>query len=74
MNHTFVEAELRHLEAVFRLQQPTRVLPFEWWRGRILEVSASASLDDHVRRVKRLEEALRIIESGSGGSGGGNYI
>ncbi|CAB3803237.1 hypothetical protein LMG28688_05735 [Paraburkholderia caffeinitolerans] len=62
MNHTYVEAELRHLEAVFRLQQLTRVLPLEWWLGRIQEVSASASVDDHVRRVKRLEEALRVIE------------
>ncbi|WP_213300605.1 hypothetical protein [Paraburkholderia sacchari] len=62
MNHTFVEAELRHLETVFRLQQVTRVLPLEWWLARIKQVSASAIIEDHVRRVKRLEEALRVIE------------
>ncbi|MFX1674516.1 hypothetical protein PWR63_19975 [Paraburkholderia sp. A2WS-5] len=44
------------------MQPVTRALPLEWWLGRIRQVSASACIDDRLRRVKRLEDALRVIE------------
>lgn len=68
MNYRLFENELQHLESVFRNLAPNPVLPVDWWRQRVRTLSSSAQLDDHKRRVSRLQEALLALEARASGS------
>ncbi|SDE18981.1 hypothetical protein [Paraburkholderia lycopersici] len=63
MNHHQLEKDIEHLEHIIgRLSGRDRI-PLSYWRGRLDSVSTANLVPSQMLRVKRLNEALRALES-----------
>ncbi|WP_322030146.1 hypothetical protein [Paraburkholderia sp. J76] len=63
MNHHQLEKDIEHLEHIIgRLSGQDRI-PLSYWRGRLESVSSANLVPSQMQRVKRLNEALRALES-----------
>lgn len=62
MNHQQLEKDIEHLEHVMpRISADDRI-PLSYWRNRVNSVSAAILVPSQASRVKRLNEALRVLE------------
>ena len=64
MNHHQLEKDIEHLEHVIaRLSGEDRI-PLSYWRDRIDRVLSASLVPSQASRMKRLNEALRVLEVG----------
>ena len=62
MNHQQLEKDIEHLEHVMpRISADDRI-PLSYWRNRVNSVSAAILVPSQASRVKRLNEALLVLE------------
>jgi hypothetical protein len=66
MNHHQLESDLEHLEHVLARITGTDHIPLSYWRKRVDDVSAAASIPAQKTRAQRLDEALSALESRTG--------
>jgi hypothetical protein len=66
MNHHQLESDLEHLEHVLTRITGTDHIPLSYWRKRVDDVSAAASIPAQKTRAQRLDEALSALESRTG--------
>jgi hypothetical protein len=62
MNHHQLEKDIEHLEHVIARLSGTDRIPLSYWRGRIDSVSSANLVPSQALRVKRLSEALSVLE------------
>ncbi len=63
MNHHQLEKDIEHLEHVIARISGQDRIPLSYWRGRVDTVLNADLVPSQVRRVKRLNDALRELES-----------
>ncbi|HEY1995844.1 hypothetical protein [Paraburkholderia sp.] len=64
MNHHQLEKDIEHLEHVMqRIGVPDRSLPLSYWRERVNSVTGAVCAPSLIKRVKRLDDALRALEA-----------
>ncbi|MCX4164195.1 MULTISPECIES: hypothetical protein [Paraburkholderia] len=62
MNHQQLEKDIEHLEHVMpRISADDRI-PLSYWRNRVNSVLAAILVPSQASRVKRLNEALLVLE------------
>ena len=63
MNHHQLEKDIEHLEHIIARLSGRDRIPLSYWRGRLASVSSANLVPSQALRVKRLDEALRVLES-----------
>jgi hypothetical protein len=63
MNHHQLEKDIEHLEHIITRLSGRDRIPLSYWRGRLDSVSSANLVPSQMLRVKRLNEALRALES-----------
>lgn len=63
MNHHQLESDLEHLEHVLARISGGDRIPLSYWRKRIDDVTAAASIPSQKTRAQRLDEALIQLEA-----------
>jgi hypothetical protein len=63
MNHHQLEKDIEHLEHIIARLSGRDRIPLSYWRGRLDSVSNANLVPSQALRVKRLNEALRALES-----------
>ncbi|MBN3754669.1 hypothetical protein G3N95_17085 [Paraburkholderia sp. Tr-20389] len=66
MNHHQLESDIGHLEYMLARISGTDPLPLSYWRKRVDDVTAAASLPAQKTRARRLDETLSMLESRAG--------
>ena len=64
MNHHQLEKDILHLEHVISHISRQDKIPLSYWRNRIDSVSGAVRMPAQASRVKRLNAALSVLESG----------
>jgi hypothetical protein len=67
MNHHQLENDLEHLEHVLARISGGDRIPLSYWRKRIDDVNAAASIPSQKTRAQRLGEALNELEARGAG-------
>ncbi|CAG9246738.1 hypothetical protein [Paraburkholderia unamae] len=63
MNHHQLEKDIEHLEHIIARLSGRDRIPLSYWRGRLDTVSHANLVPSQMLRVKRLNDALRALES-----------
>ncbi|MGH8779506.1 hypothetical protein [Paraburkholderia sp.] len=63
MNHLQLEKDIEHLEHVMARISSADRIPLSYWRNRIESVSVAVIVPSQAHRVRRLNEALRVLEA-----------
>jgi hypothetical protein len=71
MNHQQIEIDIRHLEHMLTLISIDDRIPLSYWRKRLDQLVPAALVPGQRIRIKKLDDALRMLEARATEGGNG---